>query len=402
MPAPDLKATATRAIKISRNALLLHQPFFGTVSFGLNYVVVEENDPLIITAATDNEVVYFNPAFMLALNSVADREFVQAHEIMHVITMSLQRMGSRNIKFWNAATDYCINAALVKAGMKMPIIPDQYGKLNVVGLYDKKYTDMIPEEIYELLIKNGDPTGSLDQHVSGKIIIDSDGASKVVQRTQNSIEKVNRRIKGLVAQAAINCKDIPGVLKRMIELNSSPQIDWKEILNSKMLSYRSSDYQWTPPEKSLFWTGITIPNIVEEATIKASLVIDVSGSINASMLNKMFTEVIEIASTFSSWELQIVLFDHTVETVKIYTSESDTYEDILNHDIIGGGGTLFRPFFEYIKESDFEPDVLIIFTDGYSSDGWIEEFSDVFDVLWIMNSDKIPTWGQYVKFDNYS
>ena len=54
---------------------------------------------------------------------------------------------------------------------------------------------------------------------------------------------------------------------------------------------------------------------------------------------------------------------------------------MLHHFINGGGGTDFRPVFEYVENYIFDSQIIIYFTDGFAT------FLDnvpLYDALWIM------------------
>ena len=61
-------------------------------------------------------------------------------------------------------------------------------------------------------------------------------------------------------------------------------------------------------------------------------------------------------------------------------------ENVLDHIFLGGGGTDFRPVFQYAES--IEPNLVIYFTDG---DGVIPTDNYQFDTIWmIINDNKMP------------
>ena len=67
-------------------------------------------------------------------------------------------------------------------------------------------------------------------------------------------------------------------------------------------------------------------------------------------------------------------------------------------EVTGGGGTDFRPVFEYIDEhQEINPDLLIFFTDGY---GAYPERAPAYPVLWLLTADGQCSvdWGTQVRF----
>lgn len=405
---PQMLDEARRKVRVARNALMLKFPFFGPIAFGVNYEMVDPGDEFITTAATDGETIFWHPAFMLALSD-QDRQFVQAHEIMHIVTWSMKRLGSRDPRIWNAATDYAINSAIVRSGMKMPSLPVwRNGKTEdvIIGLHNDDFDGKLPEEIYELLIQDGGKKyeiGSIDQHVDGKIT-KKNGKTVVVKRSPLAGDALDRKIKGMVAGALMD-PNAPSILKRIMQDIGEPKINWRDILAARILAVKSGDYEWVPPDSAFFWQGITIPSITDETSLKVALVIDVSGSVSEKELNSVFTEILSLASQFNTWEALVVSFDHTVHNPRVYTEVAE----LKRHETEGGGGTSFESFFRYLRGIDtckgerceFKPDIVVVFTDGGTADGWGLSHKDEFDLLWILTSDVVPPWGQYVRFDPY-
>ena len=62
----------------------------------------------------------------------------------------------------------------------------------------------------------------------------------------------------------------------------------------------------------------------------------------------------------------------------------------------GGGGTDFRPPFEYVEREGITPACLIYLTDGY---GPFPQNPPPYPVLWAMTTDVVPPWGEYVKVE---
>ena len=62
----------------------------------------------------------------------------------------------------------------------------------------------------------------------------------------------------------------------------------------------------------------------------------------------------------------------------------------------GHGGTSFIPPFEYVKEHELHPDILIYLTDGY---GDAPEKAPKFPVLWVLTNDgeEPALWGKKIK-----
>lgn len=124
---------------IIKQALIGIQSKFPIISAFVEDVNIIEKD--VETAETDGENVYYNRKFMESLTS-AQRQFVFAHEFLHIHFNHIKRGKNKNPSYWNIATDAVINAKLKAEGMEMP-----------EGLVDLNIgKTMSAEEIYGLLV----------------------------------------------------------------------------------------------------------------------------------------------------------------------------------------------------------------------------------------------------------
>lgn len=89
-------------------------------------------------------------------------------------------------------------------------------------------------------------------------------------------------------------------------------------------------------------------------------------------------EVSGILEEVKPKELHICWCDSKLHRTDICDNPGDLNE-IRRKGAPGGGGTDFRPVFEYIEENDLRPDALVYLTDGY---GDFPERRPNYDVLW--------------------
>src|SRR5262245_54427355 len=117
--------TASQRVTRARTALMIFQPFYGTILYNLAFEPTDK----FPTMATDGRTVLYNPAFV---DECSDDEvlFTLSHEGAHCANKHHLRRGNRDPKIWNEATDYVINADLIQAGI---------GKMPKDGLHDTKY-----------------------------------------------------------------------------------------------------------------------------------------------------------------------------------------------------------------------------------------------------------------------
>jgi predicted metal-dependent peptidase len=124
-----------------------------------------------------------------------------------------------------------------------------------------------------------------------------------------------------------------------------------------------TDYTWSHPSKLFFATGIYLPGYKRE-DFRMIVAIDTSGSVSDKELNKALSEIYGIYDSHPSCELDILIGDTELkEHKKIYPGQRN---EILAMKNKGGGGTSHKFVFDWIKNSNSNPNVLVLFTDGYS------------------------------------
>ena len=234
---------AMEALTIARIALLLKQPFFGTLAMKLNLIECDEKmAEKMKTAAVDGRRMWFNPKFIMSLDK-EECMFLAAHEVLHCVFDHLRRRVDRDPKIWNSAADYVINATLVEAGFKMPKI----------GLYEDKYLNWTSEDVYDEMIKNGDKGGNtLDVHPGdpGYPGDDENGGEGL---SEEDAQKLADEWKdALIQAAAAAAGNVPAGLARLIKDITEPKMDWKQMLQMHLQACVRTDYSWTTPNKRTF------------------------------------------------------------------------------------------------------------------------------------------------------
>jgi len=124
-----------------------------------------------------------------------------------------------------------------------------------------------------------------------------------------------------------------------------------------------------------------------------AVIIDTSGSVSQKELDTFASKLQLILSIYPGTEIKVIYVDTKVATVE----RIDIYDFQLHAK--GGGGTDFKPGFEYIEEKQIMPACVVYFTDG-----WCSSFPDQepeYPTLWI-STDKtnfVPPFGEVICVD---
>jgi predicted metal-dependent peptidase len=362
---------------IARVGLLLRHPFFGNMATRLR---VQNCDDWCPTAATDGRNLYYNTAFFNDLSN-KQVEFVIAHEILHCVFDHLVRREDRDPMLHNFACDYIVNNVLVR---------DRIGeKVTQIPIFqDFKYEGWSSEEVYDELFKQAEQNGKefmkqlgelLDEHVDWENgdgeESDKKGKGKGGRPvyTKDELRKIKDEIKEAMISAAqsAGAGNVPGEIQRIIKELTEPKMNWRELLRQQIQSTIRNDFTFQRPSRKGWHTGAVLPGQNFAETIDIAISLDMSGSIGDAQARDFLSEIKGIMDEYKDYNIKLWCFD-----TKVYNEQdfsADGGDDLMDYEIMGGGGTDFDANWTYMKEHDIQPKKFIMFTDGYPWDSWGDE-----------------------------
>jgi predicted metal-dependent peptidase len=174
---------------------------------------------------------------------------------------------------------------------------------------------------------------------------------------------------------------MPGGMERLIERQKEHKIEWYEEVRDFMeKALERGDYCWTSPSRRYLGHGFVLPGLSEEEILPNIIVVcDTSGSIDDKELEQYAAEISNVLEEFEC-KFKVIYCDTAV------CGEQDfSYEDLpIKLDAKGGGGTRFKPAFDYIKKNNIETEAIIFFTD---MDAWdwpqLKDYDPQLPVLWL-------------------
>ena len=367
---------AAQKLTAARAQLLINkgQGFFGTLALRLR--LVERTD--IKTLAVDGKHMFYNPTFVREELTDSLTRSAVAHEVMHCALDHMTRLNGRNPKKWNHAGDYAINLILEEAGFEI-------GKN---WLLNKKYAGMSADEIYNMLPDPpdggeapgpGEPGGALDEVLPG---ISSESESNAVDWKIATIQ---------AAQMAKQAGNMPGALKRFIEDSAKPKVDWRDQLRHFITQISKDDYSWARPNRRYLAAGLYMPSLYDESMGDIVVGIDTSGSIDQKTLNAFGAEIKAIAAAVRPANIHVVYCDSEVNHVDRFGQH-----DELKFEMHGGGGTAFKPVFDYVEQEGLRPEALVYLTDLY---GDYTFAAPEYPTLWVCTTDQKAAFGSTIHIE---
>ncbi len=363
--------TAIEKMSAARTALLMDRPFFGALVMRLK--LVEAHNTRYGTMDTDGRAIYYDPRFVLRLEP-REVAFVQAHEAVHCAMQHIGRRGDRDQEKWQHAIDYATNAILVEAGMKMP----------EGGLYDSAYIGMSAEAIYDAL---PDDFAGAGQGWQWGIALDGDASEELAQEWKQAVAEA-------IAAARLAGDKASERARALLGEMLAPRVDWRAQLREFMERSvcGATDYSWCRPARGWIAQDIYLPGVVGERGAPIVVVVDTSGSIDDDVLRAFTVELRGIHLDFAPAALHVLYADAAVHVHNTFLPGDELELD----STVGGGGTDFRPAFDWVAEHAPDVAAVVYLTDG---EGRYPREAPPWPVLWAMTADVAPPWGRVIRLE---
>ncbi|HEX2824716.1 MAG TPA: VWA-like domain-containing protein [Burkholderiales bacterium] len=407
---PDAAATKLAA---ARARLILERPFIGALVMHLP--LVPATGDWCASVATDARAIYYNAEYVDRL-SLAEAQFVLAHEAMHCALGHLARRSHRTVKRWDVACDHAVNLLLVDEGMVAP--PD--------ALLDAAYRGLSAEEIYPLL-PLGPQMRTLDQHIgggtgalTGRRSREARPALARVSFTQSEAgwddagdeHRVNEsaeeppaispahaealahewqgRMASAAQQARLAGRLAPAWL-RLVDKLMQPQLPWRALLARYVMSAARDDYSFQRPSRR---EGAAMLPRLASGEADVCVAIDTSGSVTRAELAEFVGEIDALKSQIRARVTLLACDERLDERAPWRFSAWEPV--LLPEEMRGGGGTSFLPVFEWIDRTNDRPDVLVYFTDAF---GEFPAAPPGYPVVWLVKGNAKVPWGERVQLN---
>jgi len=400
--------TYEEKINKAKARLMLEQPYFGTVASSLP--LIRNNE--ILTFTSDGVKMHYNSEYIDKL-SVDEVEFVMANGAMHSVLKHHERLNNRTKWLWQTATDYVVNAMLVKNGMHLP----EY------AYFEEKFDGMYVEEVYEMLraemMDNTQHSMEQEQqqvtdaeddihaenlHMSAEYTPSDEAkesqeeenaqAKEEEQTSAPDAEELAEEMKERLEQIFQKLKrqgDLPKDMHFVVPEYFSHKIDWREFLYGYIASHAKTTYSFTPPNMKYLYRGIYLPSLSSDL-LRIIVAVDTSGSVDETLLGTFLGEVSSMMQQYPNYEIDLITADAKIQSHKTFLPG-----EVLDYEVSGGGGTDFRPVFDYIDQYIDYPTLLLYFTDGQ---GTFPENEPSYDLLWIMPEVVDVPFGEVVVLES--
>lgn len=367
----------------SRAKLVLSYPFFGSLILRMDLIETKA----VPTFGTDGRSIYYNADFADKL-SVEEITGVLAHEGYHVALLHNLRIGNRQHNAWNAACDFAINPLLIEQGFKLPDNIEMKKGHSLKICNDEKYAGKSAEEIYELL-----PKVYVSFSGMGDVSQPKDGQGRpLIESEMKEIEFWQKTNIAKAAHIAKMAGKIPAGLDRLIKDILEPKVRWEDLIRKFFSQFIPVDHTWTKPSRRYISSGLYLPGVKKDGIGDIVFAVDTSGSVDDKMLAQFQAEVRSCLNQFGFKRCYILFCDTQVHAQIVENSEDITFQ------AKGGGGTDFRPPFDWVEKNEVKPECLIYLTDMECSSFPNEP---EYPVMWVQagGAEGKPPFGDYVRIE---
>lgn len=394
----------------ARTRLILDKPFLGALVLRMP---LEMGDPAwCITAATDAKKIYFNYEYIDQLHG-SETQFVLAKQALHCALSHFARRGHRIKHRWDLACEYALNPILVEEGFTAPpgtLIEDSFNGMSAEEIYcclqDKEDGDADSSENEdEGNDETSDPTDSDDspepeQQQPDKGDNDPDDAdfkgspqpaTMSQQEQENLSVQWQQRLAG-AAQQAQQAGKLSESMARMVEFMLQPKLPWRSLLARHMTATARDDYNYSRPSSRRGDPSI-YPSL-RSSQVNMVVAIDVSGSIDEQEMNEFLCEIDAIKGQLRA---RISLLACDAELAKGSPWIFESWDEFtLPKTFTGGGGTDFRPVFDWAEKQDQAPDILVYFSDCV---GKYPDYPPNYSVIWLVKGNQPVPFGQRIQLN---
>ena len=369
----------------ARNELYLKMRFLDVALSSYRFVM----DEGIETIGTDGLAVYFHPRYLGGIFRENERLVNRAylHMVLHGIFRHMIRRKSRDVRYYNLACEIAVESII--DNMKYPCVVQSqswlrreiYRKMNArmkVLTAEKIYNVLREMELSEKELLKLEEEYCVDDH---RYWPQDDEKKK--QEIENQWQDISERTQTDMETFSKDASEQSGHFIDQLKVENRGKMDYRDFLRKfsvyreeMMIDEDSFDYVFysyglrmydnMPLIEPQEWKEV---KKIEEFVIVIDTSMSCSGELVKKFLEATYTILSENDSFFRKVNIHIIQCDDTVQSDQKITDREELREYMERLDLLGEGGTDFRPAFEYVEKLRREQVFtqlrgLIYFTDG--------------------------------------
>lgn len=401
------EAFRQKRVERARLYCMFNLPFFAQGVMSLPVVF----DDSVRTAETDGKIIRWNTVWFDSLKT-EEIATVLCHEVSHLLFGHLWRApAGADPDTWNIACDHAVN--LMLADFSKPIVdkgladPFPWPK-GFTPLRDPAFAGVAEEAIYSRLQKpkqnpqpqpqpkgkqgsgsgsgsgsgqgqgQGKPQPGKGPPQPGKGRPDPFGEFEIQAPGKPGAKGNKEQWENVLIRSASIAKGkgkLPAGMERLVKEMLEPSVPWFELVRQWLREQANDDWNWQKANLYYSASKFILPVLESEKIGAAVFAKDTSGSIDNEVLARFVSEEQAFLDDCHPRALVDICCDASIHRVASYTAG-----DKIAEDAPGGGGTDFRPVFEYAEKLPEAPKCLVYLTDLC---GTFPEEAPPYPVLWV-------------------
>ncbi|MCP4388429.1 MAG: hypothetical protein GY802_09045 [Gammaproteobacteria bacterium] len=371
---------ATTKMAAARTRLILNKPFLGALA--LRLPLIEAEGDWCQSTWSNGKSLYYNHAFIDSLD-VEQTQFALSREALHCALLHFYRRGHRLQSLWDNACDFAVNPLLIDDGLKPT--PDT--------VFLPEFKDMTAEEIYPLLQDNELQQDPSQGESNGDDPDPQQGERELSQGEKERLAAQWRQRMASAAQQALQAGKLSAEMARVVDFFLQPKLPWRSLLAQHLSATARNDYSYTRPSNRRGDPAV-FPGLRSEE-VDLVVAVDTSGSIREAEIAQFFAEINAIKGQIRA---RIALLCCDAEIDEDFPIFFEAWDDFnFEPRMKGGGGTDFRPVFDWIERQDMKPDTLVYFTDAC---GEFPQHEPGFATVWLVKGKQGVPFGARIQLND--
>lgn len=415
-------AVGREILTVSRNELYLNMRFLDLSLSSLNYVMNTNTYGL----GTDGFSLFFDPQYLVDLYRLDRIRINRAylHNVFHCIFRHLLKQGSREKRLWDLACDIATEHVIDGLHHRSIRYPRNAFRSNFYGSLEKKLKVLTAEKIYKLFvdeqpqeyqIRKLEKEFRIDDHSMWPKPPENDNQppSSAMQQLNDKWQEISEKMQTELETFSKEASNGEGELADELAVENRERYDYKAFLRKfavlreeMQVDLDSFDYVFYNYGLSLYGNMPLIEpqefkevHKIEEFVIVIDTSMSCSGELVKTFLEQTYHILAETESFFRKIHIRILQCDEKVQSDVKVTNQEELKNYMDNFQVIGNGGTDFRPAFEYVqmlidRKEFFNLKGMIYFTDGY---GYYPRKKPPYDTAFVFMEEDytdvaVPPW----------
>ena len=406
----------------SRNELYLNMRFLDLALSSLKYVM----NTNIYGLGTDGFNLYFDPQYLVDLYRLDRIRINRAylHNVFHCVFRHLLKQGRREKRLWDLSCDIAAEHIMDGLNHRSIRFPRNAFRLNCYGTLEKKVKVLTAEKIYKYIVEEDleeyqirklEREFRIDDHSLWPKPPEKDNQppSSAMQQLNDKWQDISEKMQTELETFSKEASGGEGELADELSVENRERYDYKTFLRKFAVLREEMQVDMDSFDYVFYNYGLTLygnmPLIepqefkevhkIQEFVIVIDTSMSCSGELVKTFLEQTYHILAETESFFRKIHIRILQCDEKVQSDVKITCQEELKEYMENFQIIGNGGTDFRPAFEYIQTLIDRKEFvnlkgMIYFTDGY---GYYPRKKPPYDTAFVfMEEDysdvSVPPW----------